>query len=86
MSATPVRVRPEIPGDDHAQALADELKTFPNLTAILAELPSSCTATICLPAAGWIEVTRTEGTRFRFHPLTAEELVFKLLPGDGVDA
>ncbi len=86
MSAEPVRVRPEIPGDDHAQALADELKMFPNLTATLAELPSSCTATICLPVAGWIEVSRTGGNRFRFHPLTVEELVFMLAPEDEVDA
>ena len=86
MSAAPVRVRPEIPGNPEAQALADELKTFPNLTAILAELPGENTATLCLPIHGWIEVSRTGGNRFRFRSLTPEELILRLLPEDGADA
>jgi hypothetical protein len=86
MSADAVRVRPEDPAAPGAVTLADELKRFPNLTEILAALPDNCSATLCLPAAGWIEVSRTGGNRFRFHPLTPEELVFKLLPAGGVDA
>ena len=86
MSADAVRVRPEDPALPGAQTLADELGRFPALAGLLAELPDDFAVVICLPVAGWIEVSRTEGNRFRFHPMTPEELVFSLLPAEAVDA